>query len=125
MNAPNDSAPPPPEREAEETAAPAQCAGAPEIYVLRLYVAGMKHNSHKAIENIQRICAEHLQGRYELEIIDIYQQPNLAREAQIVAAPTLIKEQPLPVRRIIGDLSQTERILAGLGLDSEIARVLP
>jgi circadian clock protein KaiB len=85
-------------------------------YVLRLYVTGTTTNSLRAIENIRNICAEHLQGRYELEIIDIYQQPIFAREGQIVAAPTLVKELPLPLRRFIGDMSQTERILLGLDL---------
>ncbi len=83
-------------------------------YLLRLYVSGMTPNSIRAIENIRKICAEHLKGRYELEIIDIYQQPIFAKEGQIVAAPTLVKELPLPLRRFIGDMSQTERILLGL-----------
>ena len=84
-------------------------------YVLRLYVSGMTPNSQRAIENVQKICEEHL-GRFELEIIDIYQQPIFAKEGQIVAVPTLVKELPLPLRKFIGDLSQTERILAGLEL---------
>jgi circadian clock protein KaiB len=83
-------------------------------YLLRLYVSGMTPNSLKAIENVQKICAEHLEGRYQLEIIDIYQQPIFAKEGQIVAAPTLIKELPPPLRKFIGDMSQTERILMGL-----------
>jgi circadian clock protein KaiB len=85
-------------------------------YVLRLYVSGMTPNSQRAIENAQKICEEHLQGRFELEIVDIYQQPIFAKEGQIVAVPTLVKELPLPLRKFIGDLSQTERILAGLDL---------
>ena len=85
-------------------------------YVLRLYVAGMTPHSQRAIENVQKICEEHMQGRYELEIIDIYQQPIFAKEGNIVAAPTLVKELPPPLRKFIGDLSQTERILAGLDL---------
>ncbi|NVN90063.1 MAG: thiol-disulfide isomerase [Desulfuromonadales bacterium] len=83
-------------------------------YVLRLYVSGMTPNSQRAIENIRKICAEHLEGRYQLEIIDIYQQPFFAKEGQIVAAPTLVKELPPPLRKFIGDMSQTERILLGL-----------
>ncbi len=83
-------------------------------YVLRLYVSGMTPNSLRAIENIRTICAEHLEGRYQLEIIDIYQQPIFAKEGQIVAAPTLVKELPPPLRKFIGDLSNTERILLGL-----------
>ena len=85
-------------------------------YVLRLYVSGMTPNSMRAIENIRKICAEHLAGRYQLEIIDIYQQPIFAKEGQIVAAPTLVKELPPPLRKFIGDMSQTERILKGLDL---------
>jgi circadian clock protein KaiB len=85
-----------------------------EKYVLRLYISGMTPNSLKAIENVRKICAEHLEGRYELEIIDIYQQPIFAKEGQIVAAPTLVKQLPPPLRKFIGDMSQTERILLGL-----------
>ena len=85
-------------------------------YVLRLYVAGQTPNSLRAISNIKKICEQHLQGSYELEIVDIYQQPVLAKGEQIVAAPTLIKKLPLPLQRFIGDLSNTERILIGLDL---------
>jgi circadian clock protein KaiB len=83
-------------------------------YVLRLYVSGMTPNSLRAIENVRKICAEHLEGRYQLEIIDIYQQPIFAKEGQIVAAPTLVKELPPPLRKFIGDMSKTEKILLGL-----------
>ena len=83
-------------------------------YILRLFVAGMTPNSKKAVENVKNICEEHLEGRYELEIIDIYQQPDFAKEGQIFAAPTLVKELPLPLRKFIGDMSQTERLLVGL-----------
>src|SRR5512134_1175503 len=82
-----------------------------EKYVLRLYVTGMTPRSTTAIENIKNICEEHLRDRYELEIIDVYQQPVLAKGEQIIAAPTLIKELPLPLRRFIGDMSQAEKIL--------------
>ena len=85
-------------------------------YVLRLYVSGMTPNSQRAIENVRKICAEHLEGRYQLEIIDIYQQPNFAKEGQIVATPTLVKELPEPLRKFIGDMSHTERILLGLDI---------
>ena len=85
-------------------------------YVLRLYVAGLNIISLRAIENLKKICAENLEGRYELEVIDIYQQPVLAQDEQIIAVPTLIKQLPLPLRRFIGDLSQTEKILVGLDL---------
>ena len=89
-------------------------------YVLRLYVAGLNRLSLRAIENLRKICEENLQGRYELEVIDIYQQPVLARGEQIIAAPTLIKQLPPPLRRFIGDLSQTEKILVGLDLRPKI-----
>jgi circadian clock protein KaiB len=85
-------------------------------YVLRLYVTGMTPRSIRAIENVRAICDAHLQGRYELEVIDIYQQPVLAKGEQIVAAPTLIKQLPAPLRRIIGDLSNRDRVLIGLDL---------
>jgi circadian clock protein KaiB len=87
-----------------------------EHYILRLYVAGVTPRSTRAIANIKRVCEEHLQGRYELEVVDIYQQPVLAAGEQILAAPTLIKELPLPLRRLIGDMSNEERILLGLDL---------
>jgi circadian clock protein KaiB len=83
-------------------------------YVLRLYVSGLTPRSTLAIENIRKICEDHLKGRYDLEVVDIFQQPEMAREAQIIAAPTLIKKLPLPLRKFIGDLSDTERILVGL-----------
>ena len=85
-------------------------------YVLRLYVAGQTPNSARAIENIQKICEENLQGRYQLEVIDLYQQPQLAQGEQIIAVPTLIRKLPEPLRRIIGDLSGTERVLVGLDI---------
>jgi len=85
-------------------------------YVLRLYITGMTTRSTAAIEHIKAICEQHLHGRYELEIVDVYQQPVLAKGEQIIAAPTLIKKLPLPLRRFIGDMSQTEKILLGLDL---------
>ncbi len=84
--------------------------------VLKLYITSATPRSVKAIMNIRRICEEHLQGRYELEIIDIFQQPVLAEGEQIIAAPTLIKKLPLPLRRFIGDMSDTDKILIGLDL---------
>ena len=87
-----------------------------ERYVLRLYVTGMTPRSARAISNLRAICDEYLEGRYDLEVIDIYQQPVLAKGEQIVAAPTLIKKLPLPMRRIIGDMSNRERVLLGLDL---------
>ena len=87
-----------------------------ERYVLRLYIAGLTPRSTLAVQNIRKICEEHLEGRYELEVVDIYQQPILAEGEQIIAAPTLIKLLPLPLRRFIGDMSNTERILVGMDL---------
>ncbi len=85
-----------------------------EKYILRLYITGMTPRSLQAIRNIKNICEENLKGRYELEVIDIYQQLELARNEQIIAAPTLIKKLPLPLRKFIGDMSDRERILVGL-----------
>ena len=85
-------------------------------YVLRLFVSGMTPRSTRAVQNVRAICEKHLQGRYDLEVIDIYQQPTLARGEQIIAAPTLVKKSPAPLRYIIGDLSSTERVLRGLDL---------
>jgi circadian clock protein KaiB len=87
-----------------------------EHYVLILYVTGATPQSTQAIIRIKEICEEYLQGRYELEIVDIYQQPELAGSAQILAAPTLIKRLPLPLRKLIGNLSEVERVLVGLDL---------
>jgi circadian clock protein KaiB len=89
--------------------------GAPE-YVLRLYVTGTTPRSTLAIQNLRAICEEHLHGRYELQVIDVYQRPSLAKDEQIVATPTVIKVLPLPLRRLIGDLSNEERVLLGLDL---------
>jgi circadian clock protein KaiB len=85
-------------------------------YVLKLYVAGINPKSSAAIRSITQICEQHLKDRYELQVIDIYQQPALAKGEQIIAAPTLIKKLPAPLRRFIGNLSDLERILVGLDL---------
>lgn len=85
-------------------------------YVLRLYVAGSTTRSVAAITNLKKICEEQLAGRYTLEVIDLYQQPELAAGHQIIAIPTLIKELPPPLRRIIGDLSNAEKVLVGLDI---------
>jgi circadian clock protein KaiB len=90
-----------------------------EKYLLRLYVTGMTAKSKQAIQNIKQICEEHLKGRYDLEVIDIYRQPVLAKGDQIIATPTLIKKLPVPIRRFIGDLSESEKILLGLDLRQE------
>jgi len=86
------------------------------MYVLRLFVTGMTARSSRAVENVRTICDEVLPNRYELKVIDVYQQPALAARDQIIAAPTLIKTLPLPQRRIIGDMSNRQRVLEGLTL---------
>jgi circadian clock protein KaiB len=85
-------------------------------YVLRLYVTGKTPNSVRAIANLKELCNQYLPGRYDLQVIDIYQQPKLAEDDQIVATPTLVKELPLPLCRLIGDLSDRERVLVKLDL---------
>jgi circadian clock protein KaiB len=88
----------------------------PEKYVLRLYVTGMTPKSTRAVTNVRTLCEQYLRGAYELEVIDIYQQPKLAAGEQIIATPTLIKQLPLPLRKLIGDISDTERFLVGIDL---------
>jgi circadian clock protein KaiB len=85
-------------------------------FVLRLYVAGQTPKSIAAFTNLKKICEEHLAGRYQIEVIDLLENPKLARGDQILAIPTLVRELPEPVRKIIGDLSNTERVLIGLDL---------
>ena len=85
-------------------------------YKLRLFITGSTPRSTRALENMRRICDETLDGRYELQVIDVYQDPEATREYQIIATPTLVKVLPEPLRRIIGDLSDRERVLAGLDL---------
>ena len=85
-------------------------------YLLRLFVTGQTPRSVKSIDNLKRLCERYLKGRYELEVIDIYQQPGLASENQIIAAPTLIKKLPLPLRRLVGDFSNQDRVVVGLDL---------
>jgi circadian clock protein KaiB len=85
-------------------------------YVLHLYVTGMTPKSTKAIANVQILCEKYLEGFYELKIIDIYQQPKLAKDEQIIATPTLIKKLPLPLRKLIGDMSDTQKFLVGIDL---------
>jgi circadian clock protein KaiB len=96
----------------------------PTGYSLRLYVTGATNRSSRAIRQIQSICERYLNGRYKLEIVDLYEQPGRAAEGQIIAAPTLIKESPEPPRRLVGDLTDERRVLSGLGLppaESEVA----
>ena len=85
-------------------------------YILRLYIAGNSPQSARAIASVKKICEENLKGYYELQVIDLYQQPQLAEGEQIIAAPTLIKKLPMQLRRIIGDMSSAERVLVGLDL---------
>jgi circadian clock protein KaiB len=87
-----------------------------EKYILRLFISGILPNSVRSIINIKSICEKHLKGRYELEIIDIYQQPDLALTEEIIAIPVLIKKFPLPEIKMIGDLSDTDKVLQGLGI---------
>jgi circadian clock protein KaiB len=87
-----------------------------EEWILRLYVAGQTHNSLTAFENLKKICEEHLEGYYRIEVIDLLKTPQLAKDHQIIAVPTLIRKLPEPMKKIIGNLSDTERVLVGLDL---------
>jgi circadian clock protein KaiB len=88
----------------------------PEFYTLRLYVAGQTKKSLAAFANLKNICEEHLCGRYKIEVVDLLENPQLAKGDQILAVPTLVRRLPPPIRKIIGDLSNTERVLVGLDL---------
>ena len=103
-------------KHAKEKAAKNGHESAKKKFLLRLYITGQTPRSVKSIDNLRRFCETHLKGQYEIEVIDIYQQPSLASENQIIAAPTLIKRLPLPLRRLVGDLSNEQRVLAGLDL---------
>jgi len=85
-------------------------------YILRLYVAGQTPRSLRSVENLRALCDKYLRGRFDLEVIDIYQQPALAAAGQIIAAPTLIKSMPLPLRKLVGDFSDQKRVILGLDL---------
>lgn len=89
------------------------------MYVLRLYVTGTTPRSQEAIRNIRMICEEDLHGRYDLEVIDVYQQPMLAKMEQIIAIPTLIRKLPLPSRKLVGDMSDKEKVVSGLEIMPE------
>jgi circadian clock protein KaiB len=93
-------------------------SGAPPWYTLRLYVTGNTPRSLRAVANTRGFCEDNLHGRYALEVIDIYQEPERARDAQVVAAPTLVRESPLPLRRMVGDMSERERLRSALGLQA-------
>lgn len=100
--------------ESERAIGTATAAG--QTYELRLYVAGQTPKSILALANLRHICEEHLQGRYEIEVIDLVENPQLAQGDQILALPTLVRRLPEPIKKIIGDLSNTERVLVGLDL---------
>jgi circadian clock protein KaiB len=87
-------------------------------YVLRLFISGATPNSLRAIGNIKHICETHIKGKYSLEIIDVYQQGKIAQREQLVALPLLMKKKPLPERKLVGDMSNTEKVLKGLGIIS-------
>jgi circadian clock protein KaiB len=92
---------------------------APEVnpeYVLRLFVSGFTPRSQRAIDNLRNICERYLAGRYRSEVIDLYQSPGLAHDEQIIATPTLVKARPFPAQRVIGDLSQVDKVLHGLDI---------
>lgn len=100
----------------QQAGADAATAAPEPVWDLRLYVAGQTPKSLAAFTNLKRICNEHLAGQYRIEVIDLTQQPQLAAEHQILALPTLVRKLPSPIRKIIGDLSNTERVLVGLDL---------
>lgn len=100
----------------QKTQVEAKARGETEVWELRLYVAGQTPNSIRAFANLKEICEEHLKGKYRIEVIDLLQNPQLAKGDQIVAIPTLVRKLPPPVRKIVGDLSKTERVLVGLDL---------
>jgi circadian clock protein KaiB len=101
------------------TEPPAASSATPEIYVLRLYVAGATLGSTRAVEALRATCDEHLRGRYEIEVVDVYQQPLLAMKDQVLAVPTLVKRSPAPVQRFVGDLSDKQRVLLALDLKAK------
>jgi circadian clock protein KaiB len=106
-------------RPAPPTVTRAGRKAASRLYILKLYVAGQSPKSINAIANIKKLCETNLHARYVLDVIDLYQQPQLAQGEQIIAVPTLIRILPSPLRRVIGDLSNAERVLVGLDLRSE------
>ncbi len=103
-------------KSARQTRKPRKSKATEEFFDLRLYIAGQTARSLAALANLQRICDEHLEGRYRLEVIDLLERPQLARGDQIFALPTLVRKLPVPIRKLVGDLSDTERALVGLDL---------
>lgn len=102
-------------------AKPRKTKATPEFFDLRLYIAGQTARSLAALANLQRICDEHLEGRYRLEVVDLLERPQLARGDQIFALPTLVRRLPEPIRKLVGDLSDTERALVGLDLRPRVS----
>ena len=102
-------------RAGTKTAKP-RTSSKPAMWDLRLYIAGRTPRAEKALANLERICSEHLAGQYRVQVIDLLKKPHLARGDQIVAVPTLVRNLPTPMRRIIGDLSNTQRVLIGLDI---------
>ena len=96
-----------------------QRSSQPVKFMLFLYVAGETQKSLSAINNLRKICAQHLEGSYRIKVIDLLKNPKLAREHQILALPTLVRQLPTPIRKIIGDLSNTERVLVGLDVKTD------
>lgn len=97
----------------------AKAPRATKAYVLRLYITGQSSLSSAAVRNLLRCCQERLQGHYDIQVIDICQQPELAREAQIIATPTLVRAHPVPIRKLVGNLANQQQVLAGLGIRDE------
>lgn len=102
--------------EEEKTVQPGMEQEGEKFYLLRLYVAGQTRKSLAAFANLKKICEKHLQGRYKIEVVDLLEKPQLAKGDQILAIPTLVRQLPPPIKKIIGDLSDTERVLVGLDL---------
>lgn len=105
-----------PDESADVEMEPSEYLQDDEIYILRLYVAGQTKKSLTAFANLRRICEEHLKGKYTIEVIDLLEHPQLAKGDQILAIPTLVRRLPPPIKKIIGDLSNTERVLVGLDI---------
>jgi circadian clock protein KaiB len=103
-------------KSARKARKPAKAHATGDFYDLRLYIAGQTARSLAALSNLQKICDEHLEGRYRIEVIDLLERPQLARGDQILALPTLVRKLPEPIRKLVGDLSNTERALVGLDL---------
>jgi circadian clock protein KaiB len=109
--------------ESPSTAGPSTLSAEEEVWELRLYIAGETAKSLAAVENLRKLCDQHLPGRYEIELIDLLKQPQLAKGDQIVAIPTLVRKLPNPMRKIIGDLSNTEKALVGLQLRPSVHKL--